>query len=139
MQPNSIRKFTLFFFLSLVVMLVATAMSFEELLAIAEAQAGAQLGSGILIGSVLFWAAILLLLWYLVARKGFVIAKWIFVLLVLYNVVTSFGIFAGGLTISKGMSLLATVLQVAAAYYLFQPDAKAWFAGERATEAPSED
>ena len=138
MQPSSIRKFTLFYLASFLVTLAATALNFEGLLATAEAQAGARLGFGILIASTLVWAAILLLLWYLIARKGFAIAKWIFVLFFLFNVVTSFGIFAGGLTVSEGMALLALVLQAASAYYLFQPDAKAWFAGERAAETPPE-
>lgn len=139
MQPSSIRKFTLFYFASFLVTLVASAASFEELLATAEAQAGARMGFGVLVASTLVWAVILLLLWYFVARRGSSIAKWVFLLFFLFNVVTSFGIFAGGLTIVEGAALLSVVLQAAAAFYLFQPDAKAWFAGERAAETPHRD
>src|SRR5690606_28463754 len=70
MQPSSIRKFTLFYFAAFLVTLAATAMTFEGLLAAAEVQAGARLGFGVLIAGIAFWAAILLVLWYFIARNG---------------------------------------------------------------------
>lgn len=138
MQPSSIRRFTLFYFASFLVTLAATAANYQGLLATAEAQAGARMGLGVLVAGTVMWAAILLLLWYLVARKGFAIAKWILVLLFLFNVVMASDAFAGGLTLIEGIVLLSLVLQAAAVFYLFQPDAKAWFAGERAAESPTE-
>jgi hypothetical protein len=143
MQPESIRKFTLFYLGSLVVSLVATFVGYDILTAQVEAQSaatGLAMGSGAIVAGIALNVAITLLLWYLVARKGFVIAKWIIVLFFLFTVVTSIsGIFAGGLAVHEGLSLLAIVLQAAAVYYLFQPDAKAWFAGERIAAATPED
>ena len=142
MQPESIRKFTLFYLGSLVVSLVATFVGYDVLTAQLEAQSaatGLAVSSGTIIAGIVLNVAITLLLWYLVARKGFVIAKWIIVLFFLFTLVTSIsGIFAGGLAVHEGLSLLAIVLTAAAVYFLFQPDAKAWFAGDRAT-APTED
>ena len=143
MQPDSIRKFTLFYLASLVVSLVATFVGYDVLTAQAEAQAaasGVAIGSGAIIGGIAFYVAITLLLWFLVARKGFSVAKWIVVLLFLYTVVTSIsGVFVGGLAVHEGLALLAIVLQAAAVYFLFQADAKAWFSRERAAEASPED
>ena len=133
MQPESIRKFTLFYLGSLVVSLVATFVGYDVLTAQLEAQSaatGLAVSSGTIIAGIVLNVAITLLLWYLVARKGFVIAKWIMTSIA--------GIFAGGRAVHEGLSLLAIVLTAAAVYFLFQPDAKAWFAGDRAT-APTED
>ena len=137
MQPESIRKFTLFYLGSMVVSLVATFVGYDILTAQLEAQSaatGLSVNSGTIVAGIALSVGITLLLWYLVARKGFSIAKWIVVLLFLFTLVTSIsGIFAGGLEVHEGLSLLAIVLQAAAVYFLFQPDAKAWFSGERAT------
>lgn len=142
MQPESIRKFTLFYLGSLVVWLVTTFLQYDALLAQAEVQIGRaneELGGVAVIVSIVAWAAIMLLLWHLVARKGYAIAKWIVVLLFLFNVFTSFGIAAGGISLPEIVVLVSFVLQAVAVFYLFQPDAKAWFSGERAAEASPED
>jgi hypothetical protein len=143
MQPESIRKFTLFYLGSLVVSLVATFVGYDILTAQVEAQSaatGLAMGSGAIVAGIALNVAITLLLWYLVARKGFAIAKWIIVLLFLFTLVTSIsGIFAGGLAVHEGLSLLSIVVQATAVYFLFQPDAKAWFAGERTAAATPED
>ena len=142
MQPESIRKFTLFYLGSLAVWLVTTFLQYDALLSEAEAQMGganADLGNAAVVVSIAAWAAIMLLLWYLVARKGYAIAKWIVVLLFLFNVFAMFGIAAGGLSLPEIIVLVSFVLQAVAVFYLFRPDAKAWFSGERAAEAPPED
>jgi hypothetical protein len=142
MQPESIRKFTLFYLGALVVSLVATFVGYDVLTAQLEAQSaatGLTVGPGTIIAGIALNIAITLLLWYLVARKGFAIAKWIVVLLFIFTLVTSIsGIFADGLEVHEGLSLLAIVLQAAAVYFLFQPDAKAWFSGERANASPED-
>src|SRR5687768_8507476 len=101
MQPESIRKFTLFYLGSLVVSLIAAFVGWNVLTAQLEAQSaatGLAVGTGTVIAGIVLNIAITLLLWYLVARKGFAIAKWIVVLLFLFTLVTSIsGIFAGGL------------------------------------------
>ena len=127
MQPESIRKFTLFYLGSLALSLVATFVGYEVLSDQVE-RAGVGGGSTALIGGVVLNVAITLLLWYLVARKGFAVAKWIVILLFLFSLVTGLqGIAAGGLALHEIISLLAVVAQAVAVYFLFQPDAKAWF------------
>jgi hypothetical protein len=138
MQPESIRKFTLFYLGSVIVMCVATFMNFDGLLNEARAQAGERLAFGVVVASLVVWAGILLLLWYLIARKGFAVAKWLFIAFFLFNLLTSFGILAGGLALAEVAALLSLVLQAAAVYFLVQPDAKAWFSGERATASPED-
>lgn len=143
MQPDSIRRFSLFYLGSLAVSLLATFVGFDVLLAEVEAQSqasGLALGPEVVLGGIAVNVAITLLLWYLVARKGFVIAKWIVVLLFLFTLVTSVpGILAGGLQVYEAISLAAVALQAVAVFYLFKPDAKAWFSGGRSAAPPTED
>ncbi len=142
MQPESIRKFTLFYLGALIVSLVGTFVGYDVLMAQIEAQSaatGLAMGSGSIIAGIVLNVAITLLLWYLVARKGFVIAKWIIVLFFLFTLVTSIsGVFAGGLAVHEGLGLLSIVLTAAAVYFMFQPDAKAWFSGDRTTASPED-
>ena len=142
MQPESIRKFTLFYLGALIVSLVGTFVGYDVLMAQIEAQSaatGLAMGSRSIIAGIVLNVAITLLLWYLVARKGFVIAKWIIVLFFLFTLVTSIsGVFAGGLAVHEGLGLLSIVLTAAAVYFMFQPDAKAWFSGDRTTASPED-
>ena len=135
MQPESIRKFSLFYLGSLVVSLVATVINYDQVTQSVARQtgaAGAELGSGVVVGSMAVGAAVMLLLWYLVARKGFAIAKWIVVGFFLVSLYGLFGVLRGGISASDALGLVSFVLQAVAVYFLFQPDAKAWFSGERA-------
>lgn len=76
--------------------------------------------------------AISLLLWFFISRRASDVAKWIQV------VFTAFGVLGVVQNLTKPMfgagplvlMVVLTVLQVAAVYFLFRPDAKAWFAGQ---------
>ncbi|MGX7896228.1 hypothetical protein [Tsuneonella sp. HG222] len=140
MRPDSIRKFDLFYLGSIVVSLLISVLAYGAIMEQAEAQAaesGIAVGSGLVIGSIAVGTLISLLLWYLVSRKGFVIAKWVVVLFFAYSLVKLPSLFAGGLGAVEALSLLGVIFQAAAVWYLFQPDAKAWFAGNRET-APAD-
>jgi hypothetical protein len=142
MQPESIRKFTLFYLGSLAVSLVATLINYDQVVdsvARETAAAGVELGAGAVVGSMALGAAITLLLWYLAARKGFAIAKWIIVGFFLLSLYGAVGVFAGGISASDALGLVSLALQAAAIYFLFQPDAKAWFSSERTAAEPLED
>ena len=135
MRPESIRKFDLFYLGSIALSLVVVFLGYDSALQQAQAQAagsGVEVGSGMLVGSLAFGLLLALLLWYLTSRKGFAIAKWILVLLFLLGLVGLPGAFAGGLTTLEIISLAGTALQAIAIWYLFQPDASAWFKGENA-------
>lgn len=137
MRPESIRRFDLFYLGALVVSAFASFMGYGAAMQQAEAQAaasGVEINSTLVIGSLAFGILISLLLWYLVSRKGFAIAKWVIVLFFLIGLVSLPGIFRGGLATFETISLVSLALQAVAIWYLFQPDAKAWFSGERATE-----
>ena len=141
MQPESIRKFTLFYLGSLVVSLVATVINYDQVsqsVARQSGAAGAELGSGAVIASMVFGAAVMLLLWYLVARKGFAIAKWIVVGFFLVSLYGLFGVLRGGISASDALGLISFALQAVAMYFLFQPDAKVWFSRERAESSPED-
>ena len=77
--------------------------------------------------------AISLLLWFLVARRGSVVAKWIVTVFAGIGVLTAIGVI---LTLVRGLSpslivsvlgLVTTALSVAAAAMLFRADALPWF------------
>lgn len=82
--------------------------------------------------------AIPLILWFFIARKGSVVAKWIMVVL------TAIGVIGLALSFARGeypagipgiLGLIGVTLNIAAAAMLFRPDARPWF-GERAPQEP---
>ena len=142
MRPKSIELFEKVYLGSLALGLVNTVVNWGQLVASAEkAGAGAaSVGSGIMIGSIVGGMAISLLLWFFIARRASNVAKWIFVVL------TAIGIF-GVLTslispdAPKGAAMIggviATALQVYAAWLLFRPDAAAWL-DSKGTNGPGD-
>jgi len=79
---------------------------------------------------------ITLLLWYFVARRASVVAKWILVAFFAIGLVGVPGIISG---ISTGLispllavtGLITFTLNAIAVWMLFRPDAKLWFAGQQ--------
>lgn len=83
------------------------------------------LGGGVVIG-----LAVSLLLWHFAARKASVVAKWIIVVFFALGLLSKVyslasGAFPGGLTAI--ISAIDVLLGAAAVWFLFQPDARAWF------------
>ncbi len=83
-----------------------------------------------------FGLLITLLLWYFVARRASVVAKWILVVFFVIGLIGVPGIVMG-LTTGTVAPLMAIValltlgLNAAAVWMLFRPDAKHWFAGQQ--------
>jgi len=83
---------------------------------------------------VVSWA-INLTLWYFIARRGSNVTKWIYVVLLAIGLI---GVAASlfrqpALHVASSERLvgyLTTFLSVVSAYFLFRPDARAWFRGE---------
>lgn len=75
-----------------------------------------------------------LILWYFIARRGSVVAKWIMVVFTALGVLglARTLLMGGGLPTGVGaiLAVLGVALNVYAATRLFRPDAKSWF-GER--------
>jgi hypothetical protein len=81
-------------------------------------------------------AAIGLLLWYFIARRRSVVAKWIFVVLIVLAVVAFIASFARPVAPQAQLMLafaaVSEVLKVYAVTRLFTVEAKAWFVGKSA-------
>lgn len=78
-----------------------------------------------------------LILWYFIARRGSVVAKWVMV------VVTAIGVGSLALQMARGqfeiglpgiLGIVGVVLNVIAATMLFRPDARPWFGETPVTE-----
>lgn len=131
MRPHSIGMFDKLYLGALAASVVNTLLSFrqtQEMLAADPATAG--VGSGLLIGATAFSIAISLLLWYFISRRASNVAKWILVVFTVIGLLflpASVGLLD---TLPLILTLAITALQLAALYYLFQPDAKAYLAGD---------
>lgn len=131
MRPQSIELFEKVYLGSIALGLVNTALSWGALTASLQnaGNAAVTMGPGLMVLSIVLSLVISLLLWFFIARRASNVAKWIYV------VITAIGVFGvlsslanplapKGLTMIGGM--IATGLQVFAAWLLFKPDAVAW-------------
>jgi hypothetical protein len=82
-------------------------------------------------------------LWFFIARRASVVAKWIQIVFAGFGVI---GILSGAYMIVSGkaaslplmaVAILSNIIYIAAASMLFKPDAKAWF-GEDLDEDDAE-
>lgn len=131
MRPASITMFDRLFLGAIALGLVNSAIAYNSTMEQLEADpAVAELGlatPGFYIGSAAVGYAISLLLWFLISRKANNVARWIL------TVLTVIGALMVPLTISELdliasiVTIIATILQVAAIWMLFRPDAKSWF------------
>lgn len=140
MKPASIKKFDLLWLGSVVVGLIGIVLGWDLLMSQMgtelAAQADAQGIDAADAGSLAFGTAIVviaisvglsLLLWALISVWRIEFVKWLIGLLAVYGVVSALiglGVGANLLTIS---GLISALMGIAAVYFLFRPDAKAWF------------
>lgn len=137
MRPHSITMFEKLFLASLVLGAINFFVSMpamREQLA-ADPNAAAMVGDNFLIGVFIFSMLISLLLWYFISRRASNIAKWILVVFFVVGLVMLPGSLGALPALPLIVSLLSTVLQGAAIYFLFRPDAKAWFARPAAVDS----
>ena len=137
-RPAAIVKFERLYLAAFVLGLANTALSWSA--ALQKMRAAATPGNGIwyLLASTLVGFAITLSLWYFIARKGSVIAKWIavaFLALGIFGLVAAAvnGLYPTG--IGGIIGVVTTGLQFAAIAFLFTPEAKPWFAKPRSATA----
>ncbi|WP_370033993.1 hypothetical protein [Qipengyuania mesophila] len=135
MKPASIRTFDWLFLGSLGVTLLGILLNFGTLSAQAETEFAAQglpeMGTGMLIGALVLSLAISLGLWFLISVLRIGLARWALVLLTAWSILTTAKSLELGFDSTMAWGLLATVMTVAAIWFLFRPDARAWFAGTR--------
>ena|SRR5688572_18206977 len=130
-RPASIVLFEKLYIAVIIIGVIGVALSWNSLSAMAEAQPGVPeaMGSGILIGALIFGFLIPLLLLYFIARRASNIAKWIFVILTAFSVYSFIATLSNPM-VPKGILLavnvVSLILTLYCAWLLFKPDAKAW-------------
>ncbi|HVF92826.1 MAG TPA: hypothetical protein VM900_00775 [Sphingomonas sp.] len=133
-RPPSIVKFEYCYLGAWALGLINTAINWSRYQQMAQVQqANAAVGSWYLPTIIGVGILIPLILWYFVARRASVIAKWIvvvFAALAVSGAVFTLLVASFATGIGAMLALGGYALQVAAAWLLFRPDAKAWF-GER--------
>lgn len=131
MRPDSIRKFDMLWLGAIVLGAVNFFLTYGALKAqvdaqLAESGMDAGVGSAALIGGFVFGVVISLALWFLISRLRIDFVKWILILLFVWGLVGLPSLFAAGVTLTVVITVVTMVMQAAAIYFLFQPDAKAW-------------
>ena len=133
MRPDSIRKFEMLWFTAIVLGLINFVLGFATLKAQAEAElAGTALtfSPSILIAGIAVGTAINVALWFLVAHKAIGIVKWVILILFVWGLISAPAMFVDGLQTIDVIAIVAMLLQAAAIFFLFRPDATAWFASK---------
>lgn len=141
--PRSIARFSQTMLASIGFGMLQMALNFNdqrEVLARNPQTAG--LGDGFLVVTLAFGFAVLLLLWFFIARRASNIAKWVLVALTVISLFWLPGtvrsaIVTGPLTLI--LVVVVLVLQLLAVWYLFQPDARDWLAGKAPVDADTFD
>lgn len=134
MRPKSIKNFDLTYLGSIAISVLGFILNYDVFLAQVQgemAQSGMEVGSGFAIGTFAFGTAISLAIWFLISILRIVIIKWV---LVFFFVIGLFGLPAAAsqaMSITGIIGIATMVLQALAIYFLFRPDAKAWFAEKR--------
>ena len=124
MRPQSIKAFDMLFLGSLVLGLVNFFFAYDTTMAELE---GTGMGATFMFATLAVGYGINLLLWYFVSRKGSNVARWIFVVLTAIGLVMVPFSLADIPMGQMVLTLIVTVMQIAAIYFLFQPDAKLFF------------
>jgi hypothetical protein len=130
MRPTSIVNFERLYLAAVVLGLITTFLLWDESIAMVQAQPGVQLGQGFVVAVVAGGILIQLLLWYFIAHRASVVAKWIFLVLLglaLISLIINVGAGVVLTDIAFLLGLLAFALRAGAGWMLFRPDAKVWF------------
>lgn len=145
MKPASIRKFDWLYWASIIVGLAALAIGWDavqaevlaELAGTGDEALGETIVSVVIIIGALIMVVLGLAIWSAVSIWRVEFMKWVVLALVAYSLWTLLQAFMteGGLMGANLVSLLSTALTAAAAWFLFQPDAKAWFDEKRGSAA----
>jgi hypothetical protein len=128
-RPNSIIWFERLYLGSMLLGLINSALTWSTVTdRVAATPGAAMLGSGFLIGSMIFGIVINLLLWYFIARRGSNVARIILTVLFGLGVIGMITMFFQPLPLAmKAMPIIAFVLQAIGVFLLYRPDAKPWF------------
>ncbi|WEK43935.1 MAG: hypothetical protein P0Y64_03655 [Candidatus Sphingomonas colombiensis] len=133
-RPPSIVRYEQLYLASFVLGLVVSAFTWQgrqAMLASNPVIAGAQ---WLMPVTVVIGIVIAVTLWYFTARKPSAAAKWVVVVFAAFSVLGVAGniraLMAGAPVLAALLSIMVSLLYIAAAVLLFKPDAKLWF-GEK--------
>ena len=144
MRPVSIIYFERLYAAALAIGLVSMVFFWELTMADVRSQPGVGLPPGLVdaIAYAVIGAGYLiaLLLWFFIARRASSVAKWIWLVLFGLSVLGVVVQMAAGPEIeaSLAVDIVVTLIEAIAAWMLFRPDARAWFAGRPASAAIGE-
>ena len=91
-------------------------------------ESGVEIGSGLAMGSLIFSVIISLAIWFLISRLRIGIVKWVLVVFFVFGLIGIPVILAELPSLAAILNLVVFVMQGAAIFFLFTPEAKAWFA-----------
>ncbi|MEZ5680961.1 MAG: hypothetical protein R3E14_06650 [Erythrobacter sp.] len=135
MKPASIKKFDWLYLGSVAVGLAGVALNYGNLVEAADAELAAQgvesMGGGLMAASLLFVSGFSLALWFLISVLRIEVVKWLIAAITAWSLYSYLGNFEPELDQLVVLQIVSTVMTVAALYFLFQPDAKAWFDEKR--------
>lgn len=143
MRPNSIIWFERLFLPSLAIGTIGSVIQLSSNVArFAANPATAQFGTGFVIFTIVATTAINILFWFFIARRASNVAKWIWVVFLIFGLLSLTMMFVSPIVSVIGaawkvFALLINGLQIAAAFMLFRPDARAWFAARGKSVDPS--
>jgi hypothetical protein len=131
MQPPSIVRFSRLFLAAVGITALLAALNFPGLKAsvLRQDPAAASLGDGVLILALALGIAVLVVLWFLIARRASNVAKWVLVALTAVSIalqVPKVGAIVSSLDPIAILGLLVAVAQIVAIAFLFRADAREW-------------
>ena len=132
-KPVSIRKFDLFYLGSLVLSVVNTVLNLDLIKASARAQMGAEMEgmvTGIAMGSLALSVLLSLALWFLISKFRIELIKWVLILFLAWTAITLPDAMSDGISLAEILAIVSAIMQAVAIWFLFRPDAKAWFAAK---------
>lgn len=136
MQPPSIIRFSRLFLASVGITALLAALNFPGLKAslLRQDPAAANLGDGVMILALALGIAVLVVLWFLIARRASNVAKWVLVALTAVSIalqVPKVGAIVVSLDPIAILGLLAAVGQIVAIAFLFRADAREWLSHDQ--------
>lgn len=139
-RPKSIVLFDRLYLLSIVVSLIGAAVTWNATMAKAMSSPAMienpEMAPMVTIGSIAgigIYVAITLLLWWLIAYKANDVVKWVFVVLNVIGIAgVAFSLFAMNAeeAVAVYWKAAAWLFAIPALFFLFRPDANAWFASK---------
>ena len=147
-KPAAIRYFTLLYLGAMVVGVVSGLINLDSTAAMIDSQfaddptiaaSGIEgMGSSFVIGTMVIGVLFNLLMWFLIAVKRIGGLKWLLAVLLAYNVLTAIYAVTSGVGQVGVIGAVTLAMQAVAIYFLFTPEAKAWFAARKTAPVTDE-